>query len=61
MFIKPCEGCAVRDPITNKLLDKEGENKPDNQFWQKRLIDLSVIKAKKPNKPNAPQKKGDDK
>lgn len=52
MFIKPCDGRAVRDPITNKLLHEDGQNKPDNTYWQKRLLagDVKKTTPKKPNK-----------
>ncbi|OSK94360.1 DUF2635 domain-containing protein [Escherichia coli] len=35
--IKPAEGKAIRDPLTMKLLAPEGEEKPRNSFWIRRL------------------------
>lgn len=42
VFVKPCEGRAVRDPITYRLLKAEGESKPLDQYWQRRIRDKDV-------------------
>jgi hypothetical protein len=50
LFIKPAPGCLVRDPRTKAPLAADGENKPKNGFWLRRLRDGSVVKADKPKK-----------
>ncbi|NRA87474.1 MAG: DUF2635 domain-containing protein [Rhizobiales bacterium] len=49
MFLKPCEGRIVRDPNDMTTLKSEGQNKPDNIYWRKRLLDGDV-KETTPNK-----------
>ncbi|WP_414712839.1 DUF2635 domain-containing protein [Serratia marcescens] len=58
MFVKPREGCEVRDPFKRTLLPKEGAEVSDSDpFWQRRVRDQDVILVtKKENKP-----KGGDK
>ena len=49
MFIKPrSEDLVIRDPETFLPLKKDGEKKPKNQFWNRRLRDGDVVLAKKP-------------
>lgn len=44
MFVKPREGCAVRDPFKGTLLPREGAEVPDNDpFWQRRVLGKDVI------------------
>ncbi|HAP0140371.1 TPA: DUF2635 domain-containing protein [Escherichia coli] len=43
MKIKPAEGKAIRDPLTMKLLDPAGEEKPRNSYWIRRLAAGDVI------------------
>lgn len=40
--LKPAPGRRVRDPITLALLAPEGESKPDNSYWQRKLRDGDV-------------------
>lgn len=40
--IKPRTGLIVRDPGTFEPLAIEGEDKPRNQYWQRRLRDGDV-------------------
>lgn len=58
MFVKPCAGRAVRDPVDMKLLKESGQNKPDNTYWKKRLLAKDIEPAK-PAK--APKKEGNAK
>lgn len=47
MFVKPNEGCAVRDPFKHTLLPKEGAEVSDNDpFWQRRVRDKDVVVIK---------------
>ncbi|MBM6483452.1 DUF2635 domain-containing protein [Klebsiella pneumoniae] len=46
-FIKPAPGCAVRDPISRKLLKDDGEEKPQSGFWLRRIADGSVQRTKR--------------
>ncbi|EPG7298514.1 TPA: DUF2635 domain-containing protein [Klebsiella pneumoniae] len=46
-FIKPAPGCAVRDPISRKLLKDDGEEKPQSGFWLRRIADDSVQRTKR--------------
>lgn len=48
LFIKPAPGCLVRDPRTLKPLDAEGEAKPKNPYWLRRLREGSVVKIDRP-------------
>lgn len=49
IFIKPAkDGLIVRDPITTRPLDAEGESKPRNKHWLRRLKDKDVVEAKRP-------------
>lgn len=44
--IKPAEGKAIRDPLTMKLLSPQGEEKPRNSFWIRRLAAGDVVEVK---------------
>lgn len=44
--IKPKKGVLVRDPLTLKALSENGEEKPKNSYWLKRLKDGDVILTK---------------
>ncbi len=48
MFVKPCEGRAVRDPMSRALLAAEGEEKPDIRFWRRRVRDKDVEMVERP-------------
>ncbi|EOC6673540.1 DUF2635 domain-containing protein [Escherichia coli] len=43
--IKPAAGKAIRDPLTMKLLASEGEEKPRNSFWIRRLAAGDVVEV----------------
>ena len=62
IYVKPCvlksgymKGtlAVVRDPITKRKLREEGETKPDNAFWRRRLKEGAVEKVDKPPKRRA--------
>lgn len=56
LYLKPCEGRRVRDPeIPTRILPPEGDFKPDNSFWQRRLRDGDVVEATPPSQPKAPK------
>lgn len=40
--IKPLNGLIVRDPETREPLKVEGEEKPRNPYWLRRIKDKSV-------------------
>ncbi len=40
--IKPLNGLIVRDPETREPLKDEGEEKPRNLYWLRRIQDKSV-------------------
>jgi len=47
MFLKPARaGLIVRDPISRDPLPQAGAEKPDTQFWRRRIADGDVIEAK---------------
>ena len=43
MFVRPAPGRAIRDPISHKLLNEAGEEKPDTRFWRRRVRDKDVL------------------
>lgn len=45
-FIKPQKGLTVRDPETREPLKADGEEKPRNTYWLRRLRDKDVAKMK---------------
>lgn len=50
MFVKPNDGCAIRDPFKRELLPKEGAEVADNDpFWRRRVRDKDVIVVDKKN------------
>jgi len=53
MFVKPKAGLLVRNPVTREPLPAEGAEVPDNDYWQRRLLDGDIA----PVQPAA-QKKG---
>lgn len=58
MFVKPNEGCEIRDPFKRTLLPKEGAEVPDNDpFWNRRIRDNDVVVVDNSNK----KTKGGDK
>lgn len=42
LFLIPKDGVLVKDPVTGKPLDAEGEEKPDTTYWRRRLKDGDV-------------------
>ncbi len=48
--IKPNNGLIVRDPLTGKPLVAEGEEKPRNSYWLRRLRDKDVVLVSKGGK-----------
>lgn len=59
MFVKPNEGCEIRDPFKRTLLPKEGAEVADNDpFWKRRVRDKDVIVV---NKKVDVKQKGDNK
>lgn len=56
MFLVPVEGRRVKDPITMKLLDAAGEEKPVNAYWMRRLKDGDVREGQKPQPAHAAPK-----
>lgn len=71
IFVKPGEFGSVRDPITMRMLKDEGEFKPRNSYWMRRVKQGDVVltnevrtspKESKPKtevKPTTAPKKGD--
>lgn len=43
LHLKPVSGLTVRDPETYQPLAAEGEVKPRNAFWLRRLKDGDVV------------------
>ncbi len=37
VFVKPADGRLVRDPVSRKPLADDGETKPRNSFWLRRI------------------------
>lgn len=49
MRVKPVDPKSIiRDPVTLRPLPAEGGDVPDNIFWQRRLLDGSVVLDKSP-------------
>lgn len=51
-FIKPASGVTVRDPETLEPLSENGEKKPQNGYWLRRLNDgdIEVVEQQKKKK-----------
>jgi hypothetical protein len=47
-FVKACEGRRVRDSETFHVLAPEGEWKPKNTYWLRRVRDEDVIEVEEP-------------
>ncbi len=43
IFIKPKEGCIMRDPRTNIKIKAEGQTVVENTFWRRRLKAGDVV------------------
>lgn len=48
MFIKPAPGRIVKDPETLQPLAEDGETKPQDVYWLRRINDGDVIETKPP-------------
>lgn len=58
MFVKPNQGCEIRDPFKRTLLPKEGAEVADSDpFWKRRVKDKDVIVIDE--KTNVKNKEGD--
>lgn len=42
MFVLPVEGRRIKDPVTLILLDPNGEWKPCNSYWDRKVKDGDV-------------------
>ncbi|MGR6860804.1 DUF2635 domain-containing protein [Aliivibrio salmonicida] len=52
--IKPkVKGVLVRDPITREPLKANGEMKPRNTYWLRRILDASVVEVEDKKKEGA--------
>ena len=52
--IKPkVKGLLVRDPITCEPLKANGEMKPRNAYWLRRILDASVVELEDKKKEGA--------
>jgi hypothetical protein len=48
-FIKPAQaGAIVRDPVTRQPLAAEGEEKPVNVYWARRLAAGDAVETRRP-------------
>lgn len=58
IHIKPAAGLIVRDPISAVPLRAEGEHKPLDAYWSRRLAEGSVQEVIVPQAPaSKPEKK----
>jgi hypothetical protein len=48
IFVKPEPGRIVRDPITMQPLPGDGDEKPRDTYWLRRLADGDVTEAAPP-------------
>ncbi|HGW6341586.1 TPA: DUF2635 domain-containing protein [Escherichia coli] len=53
-YLKPAPGALVRDPVTLKPLDAEGEWKPMLPYWHRRIRQQDVTEATPPAAQAAP-------
>jgi Protein of unknown function (DUF2635) len=58
MWIKPKEGLVVRDWVTHRPLAAEGEEKPCDQYWMRRLRDGDVVLVTNEPVPSEPDEGG---
>ena len=56
VMLKPAAGKLVRDPVTRKHLAEEGELKPKNTYWRRRLRDGDVVEVSTPKTAKASKK-----
>jgi hypothetical protein len=61
LHIAPAPGLIVRDPVTKIPLAADGETKPRNSYWLRRLADGDVREtAPPPTERATPKKKESD-
>lgn len=48
LFLKPAPGRIVRDPVTMTPIPPDGEEKPRDPHWLRRLHDGDVVEALPP-------------
>ncbi len=48
--IKPVGSLRIKDPLTKLPLKKEGESKPKNTYWNRRIKDGDVVVLDRPPK-----------
>lgn len=52
MKVKPADPAAkIRDPHTKRVLPAEGDDVPDNVFWNRRLIAGDVVRVNESTQP----------
>lgn len=50
IFVKPKTGAKIRFPETKQLLEAEGQDVPDNNFWRRRVLEGDVVMVEKHEK-----------
>lgn len=45
VFVRAAPGRRVKDPLTLKVLDDVGEEKPRSSYWERRIRDHDVIEG----------------
>jgi hypothetical protein len=48
IYVVPAQGLTVRDPVTRAVLPPEGDWKPRDTYWERRLNDGDVKEGKPP-------------
>ncbi|WON77834.1 DUF2635 domain-containing protein [Serratia sp. UGAL515B_01] len=43
MYVIPCNGRSVPDPVKGDFLPKEGRNVADTIYWHRRLVSGEVV------------------
>ena len=56
VYIKPTDGRLVRNPLGKQALPAEGAYVAWNSYWQRRLAEGAVAKAKPPKTDNKADK-----
>ena len=57
IFVKPVPGGMVRDPVSLKLLDERGEWKPNNSYWQRRVLFRDCLEVTEEQRIREPSRK----
>lgn len=55
--VRPAPGIVVRDPATRRPLSPDGETKPRNSYWLRRLAASEVVEIKQPDQNKQRSKK----